>query len=162
MPLITTSSDFLTGETKIPNVISGNVGEGLSGDFQAIQLKAEKELLLNALGKVQYLEFQTALGEIDNVSNAKWKLIKDSEWFKPMVILYVYCKWLRFDEIIFTTTGTGKPAVKNQTRTDYNQKYVERWNEFVGLNIVFYDYLLDNDFNIIDFKYYEFENQFGL
>lgn len=42
-------------------------------------ISIEKSLLLNALGLALYNEFQLALSDIDNVANAKWKLLLNGE-----------------------------------------------------------------------------------
>lgn len=167
MPAITVPSDYQTGDTKIPNAISRNAGEVINGDLTDIISKNERLLLLGALGETQYNELQTALGDFDN-ADQKWKdLVNGSgSWIGLKSILknYVYCAYLRFMEISVTTTGAGKAKVKNHTVTDYNQKFVERWNEIVNWNLDLWDYL-ENTTGLERpevFCFYEYENQFGI
>lgn len=173
MPNIITPSYFNTGEIKIPNAVSGNAGEGLNGDLQAIIDKYEKGLLMAALGVSQYTELQTALADLNNAAQ-KWQdFVNGSgayQGIKRILGNYLYCNWLRFDEVTLTTTGAGKAKVQNHSVADYNQKYVERWNEFVYWwqegneeDTSLLEFLNDTDGLSADkFHYFKFENQFGL
>lgn len=50
-----------------------------SGALDNLCIEIEKTLLLNALGLTLYNELQTALADIDNVDNAKWKKLVNGE-----------------------------------------------------------------------------------
>lgn len=184
MPNIITPSYFNTGEIKIPNAVSGNAGEGLNGDLQAIIDKYEKGLLMAALGVSQYTELQVELDKLPFVADTdppsletaaqKWiDLVNGSgayQGIKRIIGNYIYCNWLRFDEVTLTTTGAGKAKAQNHTVADYNQKYVDRWNEFVYWwqqgneeDTSLLEFLNDTDGLSADkFHYFKFENQFGL
>lgn len=173
MPLITEISDFQSGEHYIPNVLSGNAGEGVNKDFTDIQTKYERDVLLKALGKTQYNELQTALGDLPNAAQ-KWKDLVNGkdDWggLKPILKGYIYCHWLRFDEVKLNATGAGKDNVTYSSTAEYNQKYVERWNEMIalygGLDLYetsLYEFLRDTDGLLEDeMEAMEFENSFGL
>lgn len=175
MQTITSPSDYETIENKIPNAISGNAGEGINGDLDSIIKKYEKKMLLNVLDYNQYTTLQTELEKQPFVSGATltanpiWVSFVngDGEWMglKPILLNYVYCNWLRANEVKVTTTGAGKAKVKNYSTTDYNQKYVDRWNELADcVNVDLYNYLhKSTDINLGEnYPFMDLKNSFGL
>lgn len=168
METITKPSDYLIGETKIPNAISGNAGEGLNGDLDYIIKKYEKALLLNLLGYDQWRDLQTALEDLPN-ADQKWQdLVNGKEEWKglaPIVKNFVYCHWIRFHEIKVSTTGAGKAKVKNYSISDYNQKYTDRWNELARwTDCDFRDFVSETEGLELNplFVPYGITNQFGI
>lgn len=173
MPNITTVSDFTKGEIAIPNAVSLNAGEGVNGDLQEIIDKYEKELLLKALGKTQYDELQAALVDLPS-ADQKWQdLVAGSgsyQGIKRILNNFIYCKYLKFDEIRLATTGAGKDGVTYSSVAEYNQKYVERWNEFVywykegnDEDQSLREFLDENqDLDDSKFQMFNYENSFGL
>lgn len=167
MPQIVQPSDFSSGRLRIPNAVSLNAGEGVNGDLVALIAECEERVLLGALGQTQYDAFQTALGQ-DPVP-APWLDVKTL--VAPMLQNYIYCQWLRYNEVDFTTVGGGKGQAKGQTVADLNAKYVEAWNRFVLLysgedefKTSLYEHLRDTaGLDESEFMFeYNFENQFGL
>lgn len=172
--MITAPSDYQVGDTKIPNAVSKNAGEPENLDLSYIISKYERELLLRLLGEAQYLTLLDELEKLPFTSGAvesastEWVNMVNGygDWIglKSLCKNYVYCNYLRFMEISVTTTGAGKPGVKNHTVTDYNQKYVERWNELANWanNDLpeFYEATEGLD-KPDDYPCFELENQFG-
>lgn len=128
MPNITLISDFVAGETKIPNAVSQNVGESANEDLQSIIDKYEKKVMLAVLGSTQYATLQTALGDLENAAQ-HWKDFV--EQVKEPLRNYIYCKWLSFDEVKLTTVGPGKGVASGFLSSDSIGKYVARFNDFV-------------------------------
>ena len=177
---ILTPSYFTQGEIEIPNAVSGNAGEGINADLQAIIDKYERELLLMALGYDQYTTLQAELLKEPFVSGAgstaaqEWiDLVNGKDEWKGLKRIlgdFIYCMYLRFDEITYTTTGAGKANVQNHTVVDYNQKYVERWNELVYWwqegyeeDTSLREFLSETSGLSADkFHYFKYENSFGL
>lgn len=160
MPNIVSTSDFQKGELKIANAVSQNPGDGINGDLQEIIDKYEKELLLDTLGSAQYAQLQTELG---GTPSTHWQNLID-DYLKPMLLPYVYCKWLRFDEVKMTTVGAGKGKAQAFSVSDVNHKYSARWNEFSDAVEELGEHLED-DANFTrpdDFPCYSYENSFGL
>ena len=143
MPNITNTTDFQAGELKIPNAVSQNAGEGVNGDLQAIIDKHEKKVLLAVLGKTQYDMLQTELADLGNAEQYWQDLVNDH--LKQMLQNYIYCKWLRFDEVKLTTVGAGKGQADGYGQSDTNTKYVERFNEFVDMFWDLEEFLTDSD-----------------
>ncbi len=173
MPDITVPLDFTKGEITIPNAVSANAGEGINGDLQEIITKYEKELLLKALGKTQYDELQAALVDLPS-ADQKWQdLVAGSgsyQGIRRILKNFIYCHQLRFDEIRLATTGAGKDGVTYSSVAEYNQKYVERWNEFVcwyqdgnDEDLSLEQFLTDTtDLDESKFQLFNYENSFGL
>ena len=172
--MITSPSDYLIGTTKIPNAISRNAGEPENLDLLDIIERSERGLLLSLLGASQYSmlfdELQKLPFNIGSLESAAVEWVdfvngKD-DWIgaKQLCKNYVYCKYIRFIEVSVTTTGAGKSKVKNFTVTDYNQKYVERWNELtIWINQDLYKFIDATDGIEIHDHYpmYQYENQLG-
>lgn len=174
MATITKPSDYQIGETKIPNAVTGNPGEGMNADVQYILDKYEKDFVIVCLGYDQYVLLQAELaklpfttGALETADDLWVHLVNgNGEWMglRTILLSYVWCNWARFAEVEITTTGAGKPKVKNATVADWNQKYTERWNEVVRWTEKLRDYLTDTDGLEVgeDFPCFRFENQFGL
>lgn len=58
---------------------AGSVSQNNGTYIDLLCARIERELLLNALGLDLYNEFQIALSDINNIANAKWKLILNGE-----------------------------------------------------------------------------------
>lgn len=167
MALLTTSSDFISGLLKIPNAVTANAGEADNPDLLKVINETEEDMLLVLLGKAQYDSLETAIADLGNADAYLVSLVNGSgDWrgLAPLVHRFIYCQWLRFIEISVTTTGAGKANVKNHSVTDYNQKYVERWNEMIEMIEELRKYILDTEeLEIVSsFPCYNFENQFGI
>jgi len=167
MPSIVQPSDFTSGPLRIPNAVSGNVGEAENADLVAIIAQSEKEVLLMALGKTQYEAFQTAL-ETDPVASPYDGLY---DKVKELLPYFIYCAWLRFAEVNLTTVGAGKGDAQGQTQADINLRFVTAWNNFVrlyseidGHEQSLLEYLQETDgLSDADFRQpYTYANQFGL
>lgn len=167
--MITVPLDYLTGDTKIPNAISRNAGEPENLDLVSIIDKGERELLLSVLGSSQYDTLKAQL-EIDPFTGAL-QIYQDlvngkGTWIglKELCKNYVYCKYLEFMEVSITTTGAGKSSVQNHTVTDYNQKFVNRWNEYIDWLDELELFLENTDGLEVpnDYPYPTYQNQFGL
>lgn len=173
--MITVPSDYQVGDTKIPNAVSKNAGEPENLDLSYIISKHERELLLSLLGEAQYLVLDEELEKLPFTSGAvesaatEWVRMVNGygDWIglKSLCKNYVYCHYLRFMEVSVTTTGAGKSSVKNHSVTDYNQKYVERWNEltdWVNDDLPKFYEATDGLDEPDDYPVFEYENQFGL
>lgn len=174
MATITTPLDYTIGDTKIPNAVTGNPGEGLNGDLAYLIEKSERSLLVDCLGYDAFVQLQDELlkspfvPEAVEVADDLWVHLVNGngEWqgIKPIVKNYVYCQWTRESEITVTTTGAGKSKVRLMHVTDFNQKYVMRWNEFVRQISDLSEYLSETEGLEMGRCYpsFRFENQFGL
>ena len=172
--MITVPLDYEDGIRKIPNALTKNAGEPYNKVLLDCIELGEKELLSKVLGEAQYLVLESELlklpfktGESETAGQIWQDLVNGKGSFtglKNICMNYVYCKYLKETEIRLSTTGSGKPKVKNHSVTDYNQKYVERWNEFVCWVGDMGTFLNDTDGleRRYDYPCYELENQFGL
>ena len=106
----------------------------------------ERELMLNALGITLYTDLQTALKDLEK-SEGKWQdLVKgktyelNSKTYRweglrgynknSLVASYIFCKWLRNDESVYTTTGIAQNVARNATNFSFTPKYIASWNQF--------------------------------
>lgn len=156
MANIVIASDFTKGELKIPNAVSLNASEGVNGDLQAIIDKYEKKTLLAVLGKDQYDALQLELAKQPFTEGASetaathWQTLVN-DYLKDLLLPYIYCKWLRFDEVKLSTVGPGKGKADGFGQSDTNIKYIERFNEFVDSLNELKEHLTDTEqFSVSD------------
>lgn len=167
--MITVPQDYLNGDTKIPNAISKNAGEPENLDLVSTIDKYERELLLSVLGDTQYdeLETQLAIVPFTDALQIYQDLVNGKGAWIGLKLLcknYVYCKYLEFLEVSVTTTGAGKSIVKNHSVTDYNQKYVLRWNEYIDW-LYDLELFLENTDGLEktdNYPHATYKNQFGI
>lgn len=167
MPSIVQLTDFESGPLRIPNAVSGNAGEAANADLLEVIAQSEKEVLLGALGKTQYDAFQAAMA----VEPLVEPYLSLKAQVTPMLKYFIFCAWLRYDEVNYTTVGGGKGSAQGQTMADLNSRFVYAWNNFVrlyceidGIEPSLYEYLRDTDgLSEADFRFsYQYANQFGL
>ena len=136
MSKIVAVTDYEKYPYKIPGAVSVNSGEGANADLQAVLDEYEIRFLYDVLGKVQGDQFYAALDDIANAEQ-RWKdLLQGKDEYpgmKPIIQPYIYCYWLRQDEIRLTNSGAGKPKVKGHYLADYNQKFVDAWTRMLIL-----------------------------
>lgn len=176
MPNIITATYFTDkAELLIPNAISGNAGEGLNKKLQSIIDKYERMILLEILGSDQYNVLQGELNKLPFNSQAvtsatieHQRLVNGyEEWqgLKPLLGNYIYCFWMRSDEIKVGTVGSGKGQKQGYTIADRSSEYAERWNDFIKELSDTMDYLeLSPDFEVSgEFPYgkYKMTNSLG-
>jgi len=142
MPNIITATYFTDkAELTIPNAISGNVGEGLNKKLQSIIDKYERMILLELLGGDQYNILQGELDKlpfnsqaVEAADTAHQRFVngyEDWQGLKPLLGNYIYCFWMRSDEIKVGTVGSGKGKKQGFTIADRSSEYAERWNDFI-------------------------------
>ena len=149
---------FQQGERYVPNARSIDASEGVGSSAQSVLQgfieKYERVLLIEALGADLYTTLQGIIdaGTLDNVGNEKWKALVDGETYttvdgdkyvfnglrgnnktNSLIADYVYCKYLKEGEIVYTTTGTVKDISKNAISVSATPKYVTAWNSFIKL-----------------------------
>ncbi len=187
--IVIDSSYFFSGPLKIPNAVSGNAGDSVSSDLDAIGKEYERQLLIDALGVTQYSKLETALSDFPN-ADQKWKDLVSGVTYQVdgvaviwdglrgknkdgLVANYVYCQYLKHDEITYTTTGMGRSSVKNSTLASFTPKYVSAWSSFLKqyqgekpYQRSLYQFLEDNEatytVDLDDFRKYSPVNRFGL
>lgn len=178
---------FLSGELFIPNANDGNVGSNSASNLDTVIERYERQLLLDALGLDIYNGLVTAMADLQG-SEQKWQnLVNGMDYSvdgtnyrwdglkgknKDGVIAhYVYCMYLRQDEIDYSTTGMKRNAVENALRASFTEKYVSAWSNFINMyqgdntvNRSLLQYMEDNilDFPYEDQKLYGKVNRFGI
>lgn len=148
--MITDATYYTIGGLKIPNAVNGNAGapnNALASDLDFIIVKYERPLLIGAIGGKRYLELESAMEDLEN-ADEKWKnLVNGTNYEKDgltfiwdglrgdnkdsFVANYVYCHYLRFDEIQYSSTGMTILGVKNGDNASFLPKYVSSWNSFL-------------------------------
>lgn len=145
---------FQQGELYIPNVRSKNAGEVGGENLTKVNLfidKYERELLMNALGITLYDQLVAIVNanQLLDAGNEHWNALVNGENYvvdgetyrfdgllgynkQSMIAYYVFCKYLRENDVVYTTTGTVKDTSKNATSVAATPKYVDIWNFFVN------------------------------
>lgn len=178
---------FVSGDLFIPNASDGNVGSGSASNLDTVIARYERQLLLDALGADLYNGLVLAMDDLPG-SAQKWQdLVNgldytiDGELYRwdglkgnakdGLLAHYIYCMYLRQDEIDYSTTGMKRNAVENAVRASYMEKYVAAWSNFInmyqGENTVrrsLKQFLEDreSDFPFDGFKCYGNVNRFGI
>lgn len=157
MPNIITPSYFVDrAELEIPNAISGNAGEGINRRLQILIDKYERMMLLELLGKDQYNHLQEELEllpfnpeAITAAQPATIELVNgmdDWQGLSTVLGLFIYCAWMRSDEIKVGTVGSGKGQKEGFTIASRAGEYAERWNDFIIELAAALDYLEDSEY----------------
>lgn len=168
MANLLTPSDFSSGETKIPNAVSLNAGEGQNKDLADLITKYEKKMILILLGETQYTALQDHIEDPGNAPEP-WKslMLGDGFFFeglKAMAKRYVYCQWLVFDDVTVTSAGKGKKKAQALEMASPVQKYVDRWNELVDDSVRLRDFISSQEELEIweEFPDWSYKNSLGL
>lgn len=164
--MIIDNTYFQQGELYLPNAKNVNADAGTS-TTQVPKINvfidvSVRELLINALGVDNY---NTLKGIIDantlnDPGNEKWKALVEGEDYtdqhgnklrwdglqgfsktNSVLAYYTYCKYLRDEDVIYTTTGTVKDVSKNAVSVSATPKYVNAWNKFMKLYQGGYQYV---------------------
>ncbi|WP_421809059.1 hypothetical protein [Flagellimonas sp.] len=177
----------MSGELYIPNANDGNMGSSSTNNLDTVLKRYERQLLLDALGVELYNGLVLAMDDLPNAAQ-KWQdlvdgldYVLDGKMYRweglkgknkdGLLAHYVYCMYLRQDEIDYSTTGMKRNAVENALRASFTEKYVAAWSNFINMyqgdNVVnrsLKQYLGDNeaDFPIDGFKCYGKVNRFGI
>ena len=185
--MITDASYFEKGELFLPNANDGNVGSFIEGNLDMTIKRYERQLLIGALGIDVYKELVTVYPSISTAAQ-KWKdLVNGVDYSigqysyhweglkgqnkEGVIAHYVYCQYLKQDEIEYSTTGMARNAVANATSARYIEKYVSAWSNFREKyqGEQFYErsllqFLRDNepDWPFTDYRTYGAVNRFGI
>lgn len=124
------------------------VGTGDPTELDKLQLyidRYEGELLINALGRVQYDELVSQIenGSVKPSADQKWKdLVNGKDEWQGLIVKfgqvktsiiadYIYYHYLRDTETFYATTGLVRPDVANSITISANVDLVTKWNAFV-------------------------------
>lgn len=194
--MIIDASYFTQGELLIPNAVDLNANSSVNNivsTLDSLIIKYERQLLLDALGSVNYNELVLELEKlpfkedtepptletagqkwIDLVNGATYTYEDETyiwDGLKSMIPYYIYCMYLRSDEVEYSTTGMARNAVTNADRSPYILKYVTSWSCFLELNqgesdvtvsLVTYMGHKKDDFSTPKLKLYPKVNRFGI
>lgn len=155
--MIIDTSYFLTKSVFIPNAVAQpSIGSNTPTAVNQLQEEIdfrEDELLLSALGQVQFLElkdqFETsgawkvsALqkwkdlvdGVVYDEDSKKWNGLRYTTGTKKnsLIAFYVFFYYLKSDFQTYSTTGMQIPNAENSERQIPNFKQAEAWNSFVN------------------------------
>lgn len=183
--MIIDNTYFQQGELYLPNARTVDADAGTSTTqvpkINTFISEFVRELLINALGVTNY---NTLKGIIDantlgDVGNEKWAaLVNGEDYTNPdgidmrwdglkgfsktnsVLAYYVFCKYLRDEDVLYTTTGTVKDISKNAVSVSATPKYVNAWNKFIKLYQGGYQYvdtprLIVNYAGEFGFDYYQ-------
>lgn len=175
MPNITSISDFTAPPVYIPQAVNESAGVDVSAGLDAVIDENEAIILKEALGDDQYETLQTELGKLPfdpqsgaNADQVYVDLVNGSgAWsgIRAMLKNFVYCAWVREEEVKLSAIGTGKGRAEGFTIADFSSKYVGRWNLFIDDLYKLEEYLELSETLIVpdDFPYgYEHKNSLGL
>jgi hypothetical protein len=176
-------SDFEIGIYSIPNAVSVNAGEGVNAELQEFINESTQDLLLSALGKTQFAEFDaiTSIG----IADQKWQDFVDGKGtykgIKSVLKPYIYSGWLAHDNVKYTSAGGSKSSTRGSNVASLVSKHVDAYNKFVdryhGGDIVrywsynrmiasnrdsLYQFMSENDISVDDFIPFEYINRYGL
>lgn len=154
--MIITTDYFYSGELFIPNarnVDSGSTSVSTGNNAGKLSIaidKYERELLINCLGVSLYNQLSTIISDdtLDEVGNEKWKSLVVGETYvvdgktyifdgligysnNSFIANYVFCKYMRNDDMSYTTTGTVRDTTKNATSVSATPKYIDIWSGFI-------------------------------
>ena len=178
---------FLSGELFIPNANDGNMGSSIESNLDIVIKRYERQLLLDALGVELYNELETAMDDLQN-ADQKWQYLVNGTDYTisgvkyrwdglkgknkdGLLAHYVYCMYLRQDEIDYSTTGMKRNAVENAIRASFTEKYVQSWCAFIKMyqgdnevNRSLKQFLedMESDYPLDGFKCYGNVNRFGI
>lgn len=147
---------FSSGELFIPNAISQDAlpkGTPTRGDKLDVFIsRNEREFLINALGVIHSDTLINILknNELEEVGNEKWKALVNGENYvlngetyrfdglagyekQSMIAYYIFCKYLRDNDLTYTTVGTVRDVAKNSFSVSATPKYVDMWNTFINM-----------------------------
>lgn len=116
-------------------------------ELDAMIIKYERELMINALGVTLYDELVTAINDLPG-ADQKWKDLVtgrnytiDSKVYRwdglrgfskqSLVAFYVYTQYLVNDEMSYTTVGVVQNEANNAEVGDYTSKYIKARNSFL-------------------------------
>lgn len=144
---------FERGNLYIPNnkdiTVEPSDSPSSRTELEVFISKYERQLLLNALGVTLFDQLQTALTDLDNVANVKWKdlvngrnyttvdgRVKRWEGLKgydkqSLIAYFVFTEYLRNDNETYTTVGTTQSNAKNSERVNATPKYIKAYNQFI-------------------------------
>ncbi len=171
---ITTSSDYLTYPNYIPLAVSEAAGVDVNENLDALISNSEETVLLLMLGEVQYTELQTELSKLpfnpQSDSNALQYWIDfvngSGAWkgIRQLLKDYIYCEFLREDEVQKLQIGVGKGTAEGFTQASLSSKYAIRWNVMVSALEKTKEYLEDSaDLEVgEDFPCWETVNSLGI
>lgn len=156
MSIITPSYFVDRAELEIPNAISGNAGEGINKRLQTIIDKYERMMLMELLGGDQYNVLQEELEklpfnpEAEEAATSEHQALVNGylDWqgIKPLLGLFIYCAWMRSDDVKVGTVGSGKGQKEGFTIASRAGEYAERWNDFIIELAAALDYLEDSEY----------------
>lgn len=150
--MIVTPSYFQYPPVFIPGASDSvpEIGTGDPTELDKLQLyidKYEGELLINALGRVQYAELVSEIenGEVKPTANQKWidlvngkddwqgLIVKFGQVKTSLIAEYIYYHYLRDTETFYATTGLVRPDAANSITISANVDLVTKWNDFVSV-----------------------------
>lgn len=141
---------FQAGSLYIPNNNNLNVEiDGVPNSGNELQLFIdiyERELLINALGIDLYNDFQSELPApttqkwIDLLNGKDYSINgKNYRWDgligvnkQSLIAFYIYCKYLRNNQSVYTTAGVVLPNSANSENVDATPKYIFSYNNFIN------------------------------
>ncbi len=154
--MIINTSYFQQGELYIPNTKNidassvGGVSNSAKAKVQIVIDRYERDLMINALGVTLYNQLYTLLDDnaLEEPANSKWNFLVEGEDYtkdgktlrwdglrgykqQSLVASYVFCEYMRENDMIYTTVGTVRGTAKNATSVTATPKYVDIWNRFV-------------------------------
>lgn len=173
--MIIDASYFKKGYLYIPNAEDINPSSSSTKENEDLTFfvkKYERELLVNALGLTLYNELKA----LQTPYLGKWKGLIDGESYtvddnsyrwdglkgfngNSLVANYIYCKWIRNDESVYTTTGVVQNTAKNARSFSLTPKYIKVWNEFIaqyqGNKTNTYPKIINNHYGDIGLDFYD-------
>lgn len=151
--MIVNSTYFEQGELLIPNardIDAVKVGGLNKPKLDNFIDKYERELLMDALGVTLYDELVVILkaNTLEDAGKEHWKILVDGGNYdvddktvrfdglrgfnkQSLVASYVFCRYLRNNDVTYTTVGTVRDTAKNATSVTATPKYVNVWNGFI-------------------------------
>lgn len=181
MITLVTADDFASGRYRIPNAVSQNAGEGVNADLADVMQASIYDLLMECLGPDQYAEFDQISDIV--LADQKWQDFVNGKGsyrgLKNILLPFVYCAWLQYDNVIHTSAGGSKPNTVGATTASLSGKYVKAWNVFVDLYQAdypaqwpsiatvgsnadsLYQFMTKEAFDVSYFRFYNYENRFG-
>ena len=149
MAAITDVTYYQKGINFIPNSvdISASNSPSQESELEYFIKIHERQLMLNALGPILYDEFVENLVPPPQRPQKWTDLIEGSTYVlndktyiweglrgynkNSLVASYIFCKFLRNDESIYTTTGIAQNTAKNAQNYSYTPKYISAWRQFI-------------------------------
>jgi hypothetical protein len=109
----------------------------------------ERQLLLNALGVTLYDALITALPDLEEEVNLKWKKLVDGTNYtnidgkvkvwdglkgrngQSLLAFYIFTEYLRNDNETYSTVGVVKNSAKNAEVANPTPKFIKAYNQFI-------------------------------